>query len=72
MESFDGIAVMRAIRDRMNEELADMTAEEVWEWFDSYEYKSPIIKRFVEYHKSRTLRTITPPRVQRGRSANPS
>ncbi len=52
-ERFDGIAVMRAIRDRMNEELADMTAEEVREWFDSYEYKSPTVRRFVEYHKSK-------------------
>lgn len=51
-EKFDGIAVMRAIRDRMNEELADMTAEEVQEWFDSYEYKSPAIRRFAEYHQS--------------------
>ena len=50
--SFDGIAAMRAIRDRMNEELVDMTAEEVREWLDSYEYKSPTIRRFAEYHKS--------------------
>ena len=55
-ERFDGIAVMRAIRDRMNEELADMTAEEVREWFDSYEYQSPTIQRFVEYHKSEAIR----------------
>lgn len=53
-EQFDGIAVMRAIRDRMNEELADMTAEEVQEWFASYEYKSPTVRRFAEYHKSET------------------
>lgn len=51
-ERFDGIAVMRAIRDRMNEELADMTAEEVREWLNSYEYKSPTVRRFVENHKS--------------------
>ena len=51
-DRFDGIAVMRAIRDRMNEELVDMTAVEVREWLDSYEYKSPAIRRFVEYHKS--------------------
>jgi len=52
IERFDGIAVMRAIRDRMNEELADMTADEVREWLDSYEYKSPAVRHFVEYHKS--------------------
>lgn len=51
-ERFDGIAAMRAIRDRMNEELADSTAEEVREWLDSYEYKSPAIRRLAEYHKS--------------------
>ena len=51
-ERFDGIAAMRAIRDRMNEELADSTAEEVREWLDSYEYKSPTIRRLAEYHKS--------------------
>ena len=50
-EKFDGIATMRAIRDRMNEELADMTIEEVREWLDSYEYKSPAIRRLAEYHK---------------------
>ena len=52
-EQFDGIAVMRAIRDRMNKELEGKTVEEVREWLDSYEYKSPIIKRFNEYHKSK-------------------
>ncbi len=51
-ERFDGIAAMRAIRDRMNEELADSTVEEVREWLDSYEYKSPTIRRLAEYHKS--------------------
>ena len=50
-EIFDGIAVMRAIRDRMNKELEGTTVEEVREWLDSYEYKSPIIRRFVEYHE---------------------
>ena len=50
-ERFDGIAVMRAIRDRMNEELADMSVEEIREWLDSYEYKSPTIRNLVEYHK---------------------
>lgn len=53
-ERFDGIASMRAIRDRMNAELADMTADEVREWLDSYEYKSPTLRRFVEHHKSAT------------------
>ena len=52
-ERFDGIAAMRAIRDRMNEELADSTVEEVREWLDSYEYKSPTIRRLAEYHKSK-------------------
>ena len=56
MERFDGVAVMRAIRDRMNEELAGMTTEEVREWLNSYEYKSPIVRRFAEYHKSETQR----------------
>lgn len=51
-ERFDGVAVMRAIRDHMNEELADMTATEVREWLDSYEYRSPAIRRFAEYHES--------------------
>ena len=52
-ERFDGIAVMRAIRDRMNEELASMTAEEVREWLNSYEYKSLAVRRFAEYHRSK-------------------
>ena len=50
-QPFDGIAVMRAIRDRMNKELEGKTVEEVREWLDSYEYKSPIIRRFIEYHE---------------------
>ena len=55
-ERFDGIVAMRAIRDRMNEELADSTVEEVREWLNSYEYKSPTILRLVEYHKSKGQR----------------
>ena len=47
---------MRAIRDRMNEELAGSTVEEVREWLDSYEYKSPTIRRLAEYHKSQGRR----------------
>lgn len=64
-EPFDGIAAMRAIRDRINEELVGMTAEEVREWLDSYEYKSPIIRRFVEYREFETKQdhqTSTSPR----------
>ena len=53
IERFDGIAVMRAIRDRMNEELSGMTTDEVREWLNSYEYKSPAIRRFAEYHQSK-------------------
>ena len=52
-ERFDGIAVMREIRDRMNEELADMTTEQVSKWLNSYEYKSPAIQRLADYHRSR-------------------
>ena len=44
-KTFDAVAMMRSIRDRISAEIEGMTLEEELEWLASQELKDPFLKR---------------------------
>ncbi|GMV94451.1 MAG: hypothetical protein AMXMBFR82_42290 [Candidatus Hydrogenedentota bacterium] len=47
-KSFDCVASMRQIRDRLSEEIADLTYDELTEWLRRHEYSDPTLQRLAK------------------------
>ena len=44
-KTFDAVAMMRSIRDRISAQIEDMTLEQELAWLASQELKDPFLKR---------------------------
>lgn len=47
-KTFDCVQSMRQIREKLNEEIADISFEELARWLRSYQYSDPVLKRLAE------------------------
>ncbi len=47
-ERFDGVRVMREIRDRISAEIADMSHDELVAWLRGHVYVDPLLRRLAE------------------------
>lgn len=51
-QPFSHVKHLREIRDRINDELEHMTAEEAYRWHKSREYKDPTLRALMSRGKS--------------------
>jgi len=47
-KTFDCVQSMRQIRDRLSEEIASLTYDELVQWFRSHQYTDPLLRRLAE------------------------
>lgn len=47
-KTFDCVQSMRQIREKLNEEIADISFEELAHWLRSHQYSDPVLKRLAE------------------------
>lgn len=60
-KTFDGVQTMRQIRDRISEEIADMSYPELVQWLRSQPYSDPFLQRLAE----KAARTEKPSKATR-------
>jgi hypothetical protein len=51
-KSFDCVRSMRQIRDRLSEELAGMSYDEIETWLRSHRYSDPLLQRLADKAKA--------------------
>jgi hypothetical protein len=68
VKSFDCVRSMREIRDRLSEELAGMSYEEIATWLRSHRYSDPLLQRLADKaaHRSDAQRPEHASRSERG------
>ncbi len=47
-KAFDCVQSMRQTRDRLSAEIANLTYDELVQWFRSHEYTDPFLRRLAE------------------------
>jgi hypothetical protein len=47
-KSFDCVQSMRQIRDRLSEEIADMSHDDLAQWLRAHQYSDPFLQRLAE------------------------